>query len=273
MSRVWTEEDKKKFAADMKARREAKKGATPNPAVISLETPAEVRNDEVDALKRQIDEMKLNQDLMLKLLGNQNNVGAAPSTGINIGRSGAVLGEVEKYTVDPKSYESPVERLLQEQKLSLVAFHQNYELDYEVSVRSYENKSGVNMKEPEFKLVLTKIHRDGQGADTGKRYLIKSIIFHEDPQAAVVVARENGLDLGSYGDIDSNSAAQKLFLDEMRFLRCRDWLFDIFWPKGRDRSRVEQSEEVLDGTIVQTFSKPVGESGGIDFDKISNTRL
>jgi hypothetical protein len=79
------------------------------------------------------------------------------------------------------------------------------------------------MREPKFTIQLNRIVLNDQGEQTNKRYIARRLIFHEDPQAALVVARENNL------AVDENN--QKEFLDEMRYLRVKDWLFDVFWPK------------------------------------------
>jgi hypothetical protein len=53
----------------------------------------------------------------------------------------------------------------------------------------------------------------------------------------------------------------------MRYLRVKDWLFDVFWPKPaqlKDQIR----EEVIGGTIVQVFTKNSEEPEGMDFDKL-----
>lgn len=281
MTKKWTDEERAAFGAKMKALRENKKLQTmvekmnsapvpaenrvalvqeeflAEPAPVSIEAPAEQNNQsnvDLQELLRQ------NQEVLIALLRERQGQ-TQPTTATTIGTAGRVLGEVEKYTIDPHQYTSPVERLAKEPKLATIAFDYNYELDYEMGVHAYENKAGINMKEPKFLVRLTRIALDKDGNQTDKRYIIKNMRFHEDPQAALVIAREQGIPLDNFAD-------EKLLLDEMRYLRVKDWLFDIFWPKGADRSRVEHTEEVVDGTIVQTFSKPVGEPGGLDFDKL-----
>lgn len=268
MGKKWTDEERAAFGAKMKALRDAKKideyvnppktePVAADPAPISIEAPAE-QNDQSNVDIQEL--LKQNQEVLIALLKERQAPNLLTTT-TTVSAAGRVLGETERYTVDPDHYISPVERLLKEPKLATIAFNFNYELDYEMSVRSYENKLGINMKEPEFLVRLTRIALDSDGNQTEKRYIIKNMRFHEDPQAALVIAREQGIPLDNFAD-------EKLLLNEMRYIRVRDWLFDIFWPKGTDRSRVEHTEEVLDGTIVQTFSKPVGEPGGLDFDKL-----
>jgi hypothetical protein len=125
----------------------------------------------------------------------------------------------------------------------------------------------VNYTEPKFQVSLTRVVLDDEGVPTNKRYVIKNMIFHEDPQAAIVIAREHGIILDDYKDMDNTDTKQRLFLNEMRYLRIRDWLFDTFWPKPTTK-RQGQREEVIDGRIVPVFFKSSAESTGIDFDKI-----
>ena len=84
-------------------------------------------------------------------------------------------------------------------------------------------------------------------------------MFHEDPQAAMAIARENNV------AIDAEN--EKAFLDEMRYLRIRDWLFGYFWkPKTTPQNQV--SEEAIGGTIVQVFTKSSIDPSSVDFDQL-----
>lgn len=211
---------------------------------------------ELDEIRAQMKEVMETNALLKAALLNK------PSEGVNIGQ-GKVLGEVEKYLVDPGNYPDPTKRLADEPRLQPLAFKFNYELEYGVSVTSYETKAGINMKEPKFAITLNRIVVDSQGNPTNKRYIARKLIFHEDPQAAMVIARDNGIDI--------DRSDEKVFLNEMRYLRVRDWLFDIFWPKPIDE-QAKISEEVIGGTIVQVFTKSSEESSAIDFDKL-NTKV
>ncbi len=224
---------------------------------------------EVDwaAMQRQLDEvMETNALLKAALLGKQNT---QTSSGVGVGQGGKLLGEVDKYLVDPENYPDPTPRLAQEQRLQSIAFNHNYELVYNFSVRAYETKTGVNMREPEFLITLLRVVLDDQGnrvkilgkdgQPRDKFYIARRMMFHEDPQAALVMARENNI------DIDRED--EKVFLNEMRYLRVRDWLFDFFWPKKADeQERIH--EEAVGGTIVQVYTKSSIEPSAVDFDKL-----
>jgi hypothetical protein len=201
-----------------------------------------------------LDELRAQVKLLTSLFAQ----GSQSNQGIGVER-GKLVGEVDKYVVDPANYPDPTPRLKAEPRLNAVNFLYNYELDYEVSISSYETKTGINMREPKFTIQLNRIVLNDQGEQTQKRYIARRLIFHEDPQAALVVARENNL------AVDENN--QKEFLDEMRYLRVKDWLFDVFWPKPA-KAKDGLREEVIGGTIVQVFTKSSEEAEGIDFDQI-----
>lgn len=261
----WTPEERKAFGEKMKAAK-ASKGPTANKDLNKTTTSSStvypgVETPKVDeqgpvsmeALQKQINEvMETNALLKAVLLGKDQG-------GVNLGRGNQVVGEVDKYLVDPSNYPDPTSRLAAEPRLRPIAFEFNYELGYDFSIRSYETKTGINMREPEFLVTLSRIRLDDQGNQTNKRYIARRLIFHEDPQAALVVARDNNIDI--------DETDQKTFLDEMRYLRVRDWLFDVFWPKPAT-PKEDIHEEVIGGTIVQVYTKSSEESSGIDFDQI-----
>lgn len=278
MARKWTEEEKKAFGAKMKAAREAKKqvetpensanssGAVVNNTSIDESnsggenTPPvdEIGKDpSVDDLKRQIDELKA-------YLFNQSTQQAQPQ-GPQVNQQGILKGTFEKYLVDPALYPSPTERLAAEPRLAAFAFGHNYNLDYEVAISSYETKDGINTKEPRFHLTLSRKRYDDQGEPLRDKdgnqlaYIVRKMTYHEDPQSAVIVARERNL------DIDQSN--ERVFLNEMRYLRTRDWLFDIFFPKQAD-TRKEHSQEVVDGKLVQVISIASTDAQTIPFAEL-----
>jgi len=251
----WTDEERKAFGAKMKASR-AKKETVDKTVNIELPEHPEPDNAEeqdVSDLQRQILEMKENMDLMRAALLNQNQ-------GVQMDRQGELVGEFEKYIIDPSNYPDPTPRLALEDRLKPLAFEYNYELNYEQQISSYQTKSGKNIKEPRFHVTLNRIVMDDAGQPTNKRYIARKMVFHEDPDAALVIARENGLEV--------NKADERLFLNEMRYIRVRDWLFDIFWAKPiQDKEKIK--DEVIGGTIVQVFTKNSEQPGDIAFDKLT----
>lgn len=267
----WTEEERKAFGEKMKAARSKKepKEESKQESEPTTDPKTDTLKFDPAAMQRQLDEvMETNALLKAALLGKQTE-----GQSVGVGSGGKLLGEVDKYLVDPSNYADPTPRLAKEKRLESIAFNHNYELEYKFSIRSYETKTGVNMREPEFLVTLLRVVLDDQGervkvldkdgVPKDKFYIARRLVFHEDPQAALVMARENNL------QVDRED--ERAFLNEMRYLRVRDWLFDYFWPKpSEDRENIR--EEAVGGTIVQVYTKASIEPSQVDFDKL-NTKM
>lgn len=185
--------------------------------------------------------------------------------GLQVGAQGQIVGVREKYILDPKRYPDPCERLANEPRLRRFAFKENYELNFEVSVSQYQTKDGVNTREPKFMLELHRVMFDDEtGERTNQRYTICRSIFHEDPEAALVIARDNGIEVD-----DSN---EEKFLNEMRYLRMRDWLFEAFYPKPATPVK-KKKEMVIGNRVVEVFEISSENSEKIPFDQIQNHKL
>jgi hypothetical protein len=258
-----TDEEKKAWGEKMKAARLAKQAQKPQNTQPTQELPeVEPTNEEeiggeqsVDDLKAQIAEMQQNMKFMQQMM--------MQGQGPQLNKNARLVGVIDKYVVDPSNYPDPRPRLFAEPRLAPLAFNLHYEMDYEVGVSQYETKSGENLREPKFKVQLNRIVYNDQGEPTDKRYIARKLVFHEDPQAAIVIARENGLEV--------NPENEKDFLDEMRYLRVRDWLFDIFWPKPADEA-AKIGEEVIGGTIVQVYTKSSEDPSGIEFNRLDTEK-
>lgn len=204
-------------------------------------------NADIEELMRQVTELK-------------NQVKAQPQ-GIQADQAGRLIGTFEKYGVDPKQYPSPVERLSEEPRLQRFAFPLNYELVFNVAVSSYQTQDGINTKEPRFTLQLIKIVMDeDSGEPTNGRYMLYQMIFHEDPQAAIIIANDNGLPIDEENEAD--------FLNEMRYLRMRDWLMDVFYPKP---AQVKQGrkEMVIGNRLVEFYEISSEDKQPIPFSELS----
>ena len=176
---------------------------------------------------------------------------------------GSLIGSFEKYIVDPTHYPDPRERLAAEPRLERFAFTSNYELSWDISTTSYENIEGVRVREPRFTLELLGVMFDDDGNPTGRRYIARRAIFHEDPAAALAIAREN--------KIPVDETTQKVFLDEMRYLRFRDWLFDFFYPP-RPQTKKDRRQMVIGNQLVDTFEISSEDSQAMPFDEL-NTKF
>lgn len=166
------------------------------------------------------------------------------SAGPQAGKTGLV-GTFERYTVTPDYYPDPSQRLAQEPRLQRFAFSDNYELDWAVGLSQYKTIDGVNTKEPKFSLkLIVKVYDEETGELTNRRFVILTGIFHEDPDAAIMVARDNGLTVDEDNEHD--------FLNEMRYLRFRDWLLEAFYPTPPPPSS-NKRDMVIGNKLVEVY--------------------
>lgn len=262
---------RKKFGEAAKARAAARKAqepqVIPEPVVEQLTPqPASVGQEpSLEDLKRQVEELQA-------YLFKQNQ---QPVSGPQVGQGGKLIGTFEKYLVDPANYPSPVERLSDESRLAAFAFHHNYHLTFNIAVSEYETKEGINTKEPRFTLELFRKRYDDMGEpimvinpDTQKSnqsaFVVGAMIFHEDPQAALIVAREKGLEV--------DRTDEPKFLNEMRYLRCRDWLIDLFYPRTTP-SAPKRQEMVVDGKMVQIVTIDSEHTETVPFNELKKAKF
>ena len=238
----------KQLANDERLRKEARlrkiaqdqlNSEQPAPQPISIPdeqiAPEQNQND----LERQVQELKAMMFDFMK--------GGTPQAqnGVQQNAQGAIVGTFEKYTVDPANYPDPSPRLMKEPRLAPFAFEYNYEIDYQIHVSQYDTKDGRNVKEPRFMMELRRVVLDDDGNRTNDRYIVRKLTFHEDPQAAIQVAREN--------NVDVESIDQDQFLNEMRYIRARDWLLDIFYPPKATASKAKR-EIVVDNQVIEVIT-------------------
>ena len=239
----------KAWAESMKAKREAKKKVEPQEVGAQPEThdKEDILSQELADLKKQLEELKASQ--------------FKPQQTPQVNQQGSLVGTFEKYVVDPANYPDPRERLRKEPKLQPFAFDFNYELGWDISTSNYQTQDGISTKEPKFTLELNRIIKDEEtGENTNKRYTVCRAIFHEDPQAAIVVAREN-----NYPVDETN---QKSFLDEMRYVLMRDWLLEAFYPPKSTQEKMNKTETVIGNTLVEVFEINSEQSETMPFSQI-----
>jgi hypothetical protein len=255
-----TAAERQAWAAKMRAAKLAKQAQTTNAPAEPAEpmNSAPVDHGTVSAqdyadMKRQIDELKGYLFDLTRNQGQNNSNNGAQVT------SSGVVGTIEKYVLDPSVYPNPCERLSKESKLSRFAFDLNFELEFLVKVTQYDTKDGLHVKEPRFELQLNRIVMDEEtGEPTDGRYIVTKGLFHEDPQAALVIAQEQGLNVSDF--------EEKAFLDEMRYLRFRDWLLEAFYTPLIDKKKTNVREVVVGGRLVQYFEVN-NEEGGTGMTK------
>lgn len=257
MPRTWTEEQKQEARERLAAAR-AKKAANKATEEQKPEQPA-INTGElgVPELTRMV--LELQQAIAM----GRATQGLSTAQVAN----GRLVGVQEKYSTDKSRYEDPRPRLLQEPRLKRVAFAENYEVDYEVTSVTYETKTGITEKQPKFAIELIQVVLDDRGEPTNRRIGVAKLVFFEDPDTAIKIAEDNGLEVNEANQID--------FLNDMRYLRVRDWIFECFWPTKPDATKNNRKEMVVGGQVVQTWevSSPADESAKIPFSELGNSKL
>jgi hypothetical protein len=255
MAKIWTEEERKAFGEKMKASRAAKTN-TPQPTEPVEATPSEPT-------------VNLTQDQFQALMERLNKLETSKTESFDtknepqLNQLGRAVGIMQKYSVDPRDYLDPREQLYLLPELERFAFRQNYYLNWDVEQTQYETKYGTSFSEPRFELRLYKrlFEDDGeptvikdnvgqpvldeQGKPQYKSYLVKKAFFFEDPAASMKEAQQLGIPV--------TNANSKEFLEQMRKLRYKSWLLEIFnRPKAVKTNRKEQM--VIGSSVVEVES-------------------
>lgn len=247
---------RKKFAEASRARAAARKaGKEEQVPPVDPVDPGNPKDPEVEDLKRMVTELKAM--VLDKQMAEKNGSDAVLT-------DRGIVGTHERYIMDPAQYPDPRERLASEQRLTHLAFDLNFELEYGChSTRRYQTIDGRWQVEPQFDLeLIRKVRDENTGELTPGRYTVCKGIFFEDPDSAVAVANEQGLPVD-----DSN---QKEFLDEMRYIRMRDWLMDAFFYPVDTSPQKKKRDMVIDGRQVQYWEVSGEESQAIPFGQLRN---
>jgi hypothetical protein len=233
--REWTEAERKAFGEKMKQKRLERQQAQEQLA----NAPAPSTDPDLTALTKQVQEALAE---IQRLKASQTPVQAPQQASAN---GGVLTGTYERYTMNPAHYPNPCARLAKEPRLARFAFDENYELSWEVQVSQYETVDKIRTKEPRFVIkLIVKVYDEETGELTDRRFVILTGIFHEDPDAALSIARENGIEV--------DATDEKTFLDEMRYLRFRDWLLEAFYPTPPPASKAKK-EVVIGNKLVEVY--------------------
>ena len=295
MTRVWTEEQKKAFGENMRKKREEKAAAkaaapleqldievearkaqkehiatltnpeTGTPVDVYKSLPAEepqttVKDDseasQSEILARAIEAITLLAQIQAKNGGNAE-------TGPQV-KNGQLTGTLDRFSVKKSDYEDFTLRLGDEPQLKRFGFKENFELTWKWEVVRYQTIDKFWMQEPKITIDLNRrIYDEETGVLTPGRYKEFRIVIHEDPDAAIQIARMNGL------DVPEDPEHEAKFLNEMRYLQVRDWLIECFMPK-RPTNQSNRREMVVNGKLVEYFETNSENSSKLPFDQLSS---
>jgi hypothetical protein len=261
-----TPEERKAWGEKMKAARAAKRNQKANQTrdlpqePSGAPTPVQEPRDPGNPKEQSVDEL---QKHILEVLSNL--FGGVPQTQQQAQLTDrGVVGTKERYPVDPSGYPDPRERLSSEPRLKPVGFEYNYELEYLCNpTKRYQTQDGVWFVEPQFTLTLNRVVLDDMGQPTTGRYTICRGIFFEDPETAIQMAMDMGIPV---------QEDEKLLLDEMRYLRMRDWLFDAFYTPIDTSPKRNKKTMVVDGREVEYFEVSGENSQTIPFAELDSRR-
>jgi hypothetical protein len=226
-----------------------------------VQTPAPSTDQDLSTLIEQIKEANANIAKLQEELKHRPT--EAPASQQASAAGGVLTGTHERYVIAPDYYPNPVERLMKEPRLARFAFADNYELKWEVQLSQYETVDHIRTKEPRFVLsLIVKIYDDTTGELTNRRFVILKGLFHEDPDAAIQIAQDNGITV--------DEANERDFLNEMRYLRFRDWLLEAFYPTPPPPSQ-NKREVVIGNKLVEVYevSSTQSESMAAGFASMS----
>lgn len=213
-----------------------------------LEAPTQFTNEQLMSMM-----LSMQQSIIALQQGNPQALAAAPDDKIaEIGRGlnkayiteNGVQGILVKYPIEHSHYPDPTKRLFDEPSLKRFALSENYIFKWEVDGVTYE-KDRVKYSEPRFTLSLFRRLYDENNEPTGKAALVARQMQHEDEVTAQIAAQRMGI-LDQFESVDQ-------LLDEIRYLRLRQWLFDIFTPPKIVAFKNKSTTQVINGKAVEVF--------------------
>lgn len=252
-----TEEEKKAWGEKMKALREAKAAQRKEvSAPVEVSAPDDsaqenTKDGDIQALLKRIEELE-----------KQRFFQQAPPAqqGAQVTQAG-VVGTTVKYN-DPKSYPDPRDRLFEEPRLTIQGFNRNWwDLEWSVTAFRYQTKDGLWFSEPKFDLQLIRIVPDEEGMPSKKRYVLHKVTLFEDPDAAMQVANQYGIEVPDH--------LERSFLDEMRYMRIRDWVLESFYPPKPTQQKMNKVETVIGNKLVEVYEVNSVNSEEMPFNNLN----
>jgi hypothetical protein len=166
----------------------------------------------------------------------------------SIGTRGEVLGMIERFPIDPKHYQSPLDAIYDDPQFRRFALRDNYFLKWSVTPAKYQTAMGTWYVEPRFELELWK--RDfNEDNEEFRKILLGRASFFEDPPANLLEAELAGL---SINDVDTGEFGEK-----MRMFRYKFWVNEILQPKRPGSTSPKKKLQVIGGKAyeIEEFSE------------------
>lgn len=259
MAQPWSEERKQQARENLARARQKKlamtqaekKGtALPDPKVTKITKDESTE----ELLKRAL-------EAIANLTANQqfgNNLNTTQAV------NGKLVGSTDRFSVNPADYPDPTERLAEEPSLTRYGFKDNYELQWNFTTVSYQNKENIWLREPKMQLdLIVKVYDEDTGEATNGRYIRNRLILCEDPDTAIWMARERGI------DVPEDPASERSFLTEMRYLQARDWLFGCLQP-NKPQAVNQKQHMVVGGKVVEYFEVNGEETPTLKFNQLNS---
>lgn len=244
---------RKAFGEAAKARAAARRNKVDEQAneVDQEVTPSQAQGSEAESVTLTQDQFKALMSRLDKVEGSQTETVKPSDTGFD--QFGKPTGVIQTYSVNPADYADPRDFLYDLPELAQYAMRLNYNLDWLVEQKIFETKYGTSVAHPKFSLILQR-KRLENGVEVVKidpntkrefhpRIHVQTGVFFEDPAASVTEALQLGL------PIDKANTPQ--FLEQMRQLRYKTWLLDVFFPQPPTNTADYSTEQVIDGKVYQ----------------------
>ena len=275
----WTEEQRKAFGEKMRQARAQKKNQpkqldieeeltkNPEPVQVSEGQPKDNLEQQTTIQTETNAETLLNRAIeAIALLAEQQSRNVPQEVAIKAPevKNGRLTGTIDRFSMNKTDYVDFTARLAEDPLLSRFGFKDNYELTYMFQPVRYQTIDGIWMQEPKITIdLIRKIYDELTGELTNGRYKEYRIVIHEDPDAAVWVAKNNGV------AVPEDAEGEKAFLNEMRYLQVRDWLRECFMPK-KPTSNNNRKDMVINGKLVEFFEVNSENSQKLPFDQLNS---
>lgn len=219
------------------------------PASEKKEEKVEVPKATLDKLLAEVEELKKEP----KSSPEEVLASLVRMSGAGVNKQG-VQGAVDLASTNIKDYEDPRERLYEEfdksERTSRLGLRKNYSLKWSVEADVFK-KDGVSYRFPRFRCELwqllfnddgtplTRVNKNGKTVRK-EAFLRRSLQKAEDEVDAQIAIKKMGFE----AEVDETN-----LLNELRYLRLRDWLLEKFFPPTVEYEDTEE-ERVIGGVVL-----------------------